>query len=646
MMLHSLRPDPRRRTVRLFTYVIALVLMGVLPVIAGENGSDTPSPPVDRGPDRAGPDRSEPGSGGTGQPESGPAASPPSGQPMAIPAYRQANRVAVLSVHGVIDQVTLRSLERRVEQATNDGADAIVLDINTPGGDLMATLDICHLLKTDAPANTVAWINPEAYSAGTIIALAAREIIVGENARFGDAAPVHGLGVPIPVAERAKIEAPVLDEVSDSARRHHYDENLVQSFISVGVELWLIEHRQTGERMFVNRREFEVLFGEEPSDTARTGPGDVSEQELTRLGKRLKPFMEYMVGSADEEPQDGLTRPRTDVRPEITRSDRGNYRLIRQVISNERLLVVRAEDAIEYGLAQAKVRNESELLAYFGAQDVVYYDENWSEELARFLMSFPVRIFLIVVFLVGFFVEIAAPGTGLFGLAALVALLLLFGAPMLMGMAAWWGLLLVVIGIALVMVELLLLPGVGVVGIAGLLSLLCGMVGVFVTGGLDTAQGQQQMLLGLVAVLTAFFGAGIIIWLFARQMKSIPLLNHLVLRTELSTPDALKAHADAPEHGQREQSATRAAAADSAERSDDQDASDPEDQQPADESDDGEIRVGQIGRTRTDLRPHGRADFGGRLFEVQSIDGFIEEGTQVRVTAVGRFVIEVEVASE
>ncbi|TVQ52264.1 MAG: hypothetical protein EA377_10665, partial [Phycisphaerales bacterium] len=454
--------------------------------------------------------------------------------PVAIPAYRQANRVAVLSVHGVIDQVTLRSLERRVEQATNDGADAIVLDINTPGGDLAATLDICHLLKTDAPSNTVAWINPEAYSAGTIIALAAREIVVGENARFGDAAPVvasplGGLGV-IPVAERAKIESPVLDEVSDSARRHHYDENLVQSFISVGIELWLIEHRQTGERMFVNRREFEVLFGEEPSDTATTRASEVGEQELLELGERITPQLGRTIDRAEG---DGLTRPRTDVRPELSRSDRGNYRLIRQVISSERLLVVRAEDAIEYGLAQAKIRNESELLAYFGAQDVVYYDENWSEQLARFLMSAPVQIFLIIVFLVGFFVEIAAPGTGMFGLAALIALLLLFGAPILMGMAVWWGLLLVVIGIALVLVELLMLPGVGVVGIAGLLSLLCGMVGVFVTGGLDTAQGQQQLLLGLVAVLTAFFGAGIIIWLLARQMKSIPILSHLVLRTEL-----------------------------------------------------------------------------------------------------------------
>ncbi|MHC4717464.1 MAG: hypothetical protein ACYS5V_10875, partial [Planctomycetota bacterium] len=54
---------------------------------------------------------------------------PPSGTPAAataVPAYRQANKVAILTVHGGIDGITLRSLERRVRQARADGADAIV----------------------------------------------------------------------------------------------------------------------------------------------------------------------------------------------------------------------------------------------------------------------------------------------------------------------------------------------------------------------------------------------------------------------------------------------------------------------------------------------------------------------------------------
>src|SRR5438876_10972763 len=59
------------------------------------------------------------------------AAAAPAGPatPTAVPAYRQANRVAILTIDGVIDQVTLTSLERRVRRAVKDGADAVVLDI-------------------------------------------------------------------------------------------------------------------------------------------------------------------------------------------------------------------------------------------------------------------------------------------------------------------------------------------------------------------------------------------------------------------------------------------------------------------------------------------------------------------------------------
>ena len=64
------------------------------------------------------------------------------------------------------------------------------------------------------------------------------------NSTFGDAAPVTQMG-PIPATERAKIESPILAEVVDSARRNHYDEHLVEAFVSVGIELWLLENIKT-----------------------------------------------------------------------------------------------------------------------------------------------------------------------------------------------------------------------------------------------------------------------------------------------------------------------------------------------------------------------------------------------------------------
>ena len=57
-------------------------------------------------------------------------------RPGAVPAWRQASRVAVVPVQGEIDAVTRASVERRVAEAAASGADAAVLELDTPGGDL------------------------------------------------------------------------------------------------------------------------------------------------------------------------------------------------------------------------------------------------------------------------------------------------------------------------------------------------------------------------------------------------------------------------------------------------------------------------------------------------------------------------------
>ena len=99
-----------------------------------------------------------------------------------VPSYRQATDVAVITIEGVVDTVTVQSFKRRLEESKN--ADAIVVELNTPGGDLMSTLQICYEIKNNAPQNTVAWIRPHAFSAGTIISLACREIIVSKGSTF------------------------------------------------------------------------------------------------------------------------------------------------------------------------------------------------------------------------------------------------------------------------------------------------------------------------------------------------------------------------------------------------------------------------------------------------------------------------------
>ncbi len=537
-----------------------------------------------------------------------------------VPAYRKAEKgVAVITVRGEIDLITSQSLERRIREARDAGFDAMVIEIDTPGGRSDAALDIDRLLKTEAPPNTVAWINPTAYSAGAILALACREIVVHPASAWGDCAPIaiglEGL-IALPPAERAKAEAPLLAVVVDSARRNHYDERLVESFISVGIELWMIEHVSTGERVIVNRSEYETVFGEPPPDQFSATTPKVGGRAVTPLfGSPLNPIDPRDPSTVSPEQQRReIERAQTlpSTRTVLTSADRGQWRLVRQVISSDRLLVVRAEESIEYGLASEVIRNDEELKAYFGTTVLRRYDESWSEGLVRFLIHPVVRGVLIVLFVISIIIEMAAPGFGLFGALAGVALLLLIGAPYLVGMAQWWEIVLILLGLVLVAVEIFVLPGLGVAGIAGALCLLVGVVGTFVSGDLGSAQGQNEALTGLGATVVAVAAGLVGLWLLSKSFKDSPLFQRFILSA--TTEGRTSTHEiEGVPHALGEPLRPMES-----------------------------LQPGDLGVAETDLRPGGRARFEGRLVEVVTQTGYIDAGTPVRIVSAGPFSVEVE----
>ena len=530
----------------------------------------------------------------------------------AIPAGRRASNVALISIHGPIDGITKRSLQRRLNLAKLNGCDAVVLEIDTPGGDLLATIEILYLLRTSAPANTVAWIRPKAFSAGTIMALATREILVDPNGVFGDAAPIQGMPVAglrqMAAAERAKVEAPLLSELVHEARRHGWDEKLVQSFVAVDVELWLIENPTTGERVFVDANDYETLFGSVPPQTRLTRlPPAPPRDETTG----------FLPGATiDDTPPPSPAQRAEDIefvqdlpskRPDFTQLDPADWVLLGQVVSDDELLVVRAQEAEAYGLSSGTAQTTADISKFFGGATVTRFDESWSEHLVRFLTWWPVRGILIVVMLVGFFFEMAAPGYGAFGAAAVAALGILLAAPMLAGLAEWWMGLVVVAGLALVALELFVIPGTGAIGIIGGILLFAGLVGTFLGPDPLGSTTRNEILQGLSVTGAGFFAAGVIIWLLIRSLPGLPLSNRIVLGAHVggSGSDILPPLPSTPDATQG-------------------------------------IQVGDMGTAASDLRTAGRVEIQGRLLDGRSVGGYITSGTAVRVVAVDQSCVEVE----
>ena len=487
----------------------------------------------------------------------------PGTTPIAVPAGRQAERVAVLPVTGPIDSVTLWSMERRLKAATEQGFQAVVLELDTPGGEVGATIDICLRIKSEAPANTVAWIHPKAYSAGTLIALSCREIIVAPGSVFGDAAPIvaiPGLGLqPLPQAERAKMESPLLDELDAAAERRGDDPRLLHAFVVTERELWLAERASDGARRFVDRADLEQLQIDPQSAPAKLESGS---------GRRPASPAELALN-----PQD-------------------NWRIVETIDDGTRLLVAQSDEALRWGLAAATVKDDQELQQFFAAREIVRFPESWTESVVRLLVSWPMRILLIAIFVVALVIETLHPGIGIAGAIAAGALILLVGAPGLLGLAEWWEILLVILGIALIGVEIFITPGVGFIGLFGAVCVLFGLIASF-TGSDPTSAGERSLL--LTASTTTVAGlviGGLLTWFASRWFRETTIFKRAVLSASVVGGHEMPSLS--------------------------------EPRMPA---------VGVRCFADTDLRPAGRVRVAEELFDAQSTGDYIARGAAVVVIA-------------
>lgn len=547
-----------------------------------------------------------------------------------VPASRQADNVAVITIKGDIDKWTSISVQRRLDRAVADGADAVVFEIDTFGGVVGASLEITHFIRNSPIPNTVAWINTKAISAGTFIALACNEIVVNRSATMGDAAPIMAMQTPlgpqvmtIGETERMKQLTPIIADVVTSARQSGYDEKLVQAFIMLGVDLWMIEKIETGERLFVDAAEYEEIYGEAPPRGARFTAGPAagrsqSAEQTTPSGSTPPNATSFRPagGAFDSETLDDISQQLEDAgaystRPRLGRADRGAWRLVEHVTDGTTLLTLSTPDLVRYGLAKQVVTNDAELKAYFGATNLSRLNPTWSEHLARFLSLMPVKGFLIVVFLLGLFLEMSAPGVGLPGGVALAALLGLLAPQFVAGAAAWWGVLALVSGIAFLGLELFVIPGFGVFGVLGLVALFAGLLGMVIGPGPlfpDSDAEKQDLIYGVTTVLLALFTTFIGMYFITKYHRSLPVLSKLVLANEP------RPFADDEADGMLGAMGNEPALA----------------------------SPGEEGVAITTLRPSGTAEFGERLVDVVSEIGMIDQGTRVRVTKVNGNRVAVE----
>lgn len=121
-------------------------------------------------------------------------------------------QVYVLPTSGIVDHVMAGYLHDGFAKAAAEGFSAVVVKLDTPGGELGATDAIVQSIL-DAPLPVITWVAPpgaRAASAGTFITIAGHVAVMAPGTRIGAAAAISGTGEDLPETLAAKVKEDTL----------------------------------------------------------------------------------------------------------------------------------------------------------------------------------------------------------------------------------------------------------------------------------------------------------------------------------------------------------------------------------------------------------------------------------------------------
>ncbi len=144
--------------------------------------------------------------------------------------------VVVVPLHGEVAPSLLAFLRRAVKTAESNEASAIIFDMNTYGGRLDTATDIVNVLnQTKIPTYT--FINTNAGSAGSLIALATQHIFMAPVSAIGAAAPILSTGEDLPATAKEKTISYWSALIRGSATKSGHNPDVAEAFMNKDKEV-------------------------------------------------------------------------------------------------------------------------------------------------------------------------------------------------------------------------------------------------------------------------------------------------------------------------------------------------------------------------------------------------------------------------
>lgn len=333
-------------------------------------------------------------------------------------------------------------VKKGIQKAEQANADAIVFDIDTPGGRVDSAVQIIRSIQnTKIP--TIAFVNRQAISAGAMISAACDQIVMTSGAAIGDSAPVDAQGKET----SEKIVSYIRTTIRSTAERQNRNPDIAEAMVDKSLFLVRLENGDIIKLRpieYINEKDagtrMEILCAEGELLTLSTlqaleyGFVDAQTEDLSEL------LSQYQIVEIEQDYSENVITALTEKEVLNQQEERGS----------KRVTLIKPLDNAE----------------------VVKFEVTVADRTVFFITSPYISALLLSLGGLGLLVEIRTPGFGIPGFLGLLFIGLFFGGHMLNQISLWVVMLLFILGLALIVVEVFVIPGFGIAGIMGLILML------------------------------------------------------------------------------------------------------------------------------------------------------------------------------
>jgi membrane-bound serine protease (ClpP class) len=282
--------------------------------------------------------------------------------------------------------------------------------------------------------------------------------------------------------------------------------------------------------------------------------------------------------------------------PKIAEAMNDSRMFIPGVNDSGKVLTFTTSEAIKnnYCEGEAKTIDEVLKLARVEKYEIVEYEISGVGTVIDWLINPAISGFLIMIIIAGIYYEFQAPGT-IFPIAASMFAALLYFAPhYLQGLAENWEILIFFVGLILLALEVFVIPGFGVAGVLGILFIVLGLALSLIKSvpsnfPVNLPESNAFVSALFIVLASMVLSVGLSFWLFGRFIKS-SMFSKVSVQSVISNDQGFVGVDMTAKN-----------------------------------------LVGKEGTAFTVLRPSGKVEIEGDVYDATAESGFIEQGEKIVV---------------